>query len=98
MALAAFAGDASAPLDRQRAMTYDFISSMGWDHSPQEGTFYFFPRIPDIEAFEAFARERNIYMLTGAAFGSGCENHLRLCFGKSEGELAHIFDLLRAGQ
>lgn len=98
MALAAFAGDASAPLDHQRAMTYDFISSMGWDHSPQEGTFYFFPRIPDIEAFEAFAREKNIYMLTGAAFGSGCENHMRLCFGKSEGELAHIFDLLRAGQ
>ena len=95
MALDALAGDNPPSLDRQRAMTRDFIDAMGWTQTPQEGTFYFFPRVPDIMAFKAFARQRNVYMLTGDAFGAGYENHLRLCFGKSEDELAKVFDLLQ---
>ena len=95
MALAALSGENPPSLDRQRAMARDFITTMGWSHTPQEGTFYFFPRVPDIQAFEAFARQKNVYVLTGDAFGAGFEDHLRLCFGKSEDELAKVFDLLR---
>ncbi|MEM1361248.1 MAG: pyridoxal phosphate-dependent aminotransferase [Pseudomonadota bacterium] len=95
LALAAFANDTSPlALDRQRRMARDFIKSMGWEQAPQEGTFYFFPRVANIDVFVEFARTKNVYVLTGDAFGPGCDSHFHLCFGKSEQELAHIFGLL----
>lgn len=98
MALAALAsGKTFPPLDRQREMARSFIQDMGWQSTSQDGTFYFFPRLPKIEKFVAFAHSKNIHMLTGAAFGEGYENHLRLCFGKSEQELQQVFNLLRTG-
>lgn len=98
MALATLDSDAKPlSLDRQRQMSRAFIDDMGWQTHSQGGTFYFFPRVPNIAEFVAFARERNIHMLTGDAFCAGCEDHLRLCFGKSEEELEQILDLLKRG-
>lgn len=98
MALAALGNDTPAPtLAPQREMARLFIDEMGWHAPAQSGTFYFFPRVPDIETFASFARQRKIHMLTGDAFGAGCAAHLRLCFGKSEEELGHILDMLRQG-
>lgn len=98
MALAALGHGAPPPaLGTQRDMARAFIDEMGWQTPPQGGTFYFFPRVPDIAAFVARARKRNIHMLTGDAFGTGCDAHLRLCFGKSKEELGQILDMLRKG-
>lgn len=98
MALSALANpEPPLSLDLQRAMALAFIDAMGWQTAPQEGTFYFFPQVPNIAEFVAFAQSRNVHMLTGDAFGAGYGDHLRLSFGKSEAELAQILDILRPG-
>lgn len=97
MALASLKSNESLPsLSRQRDIARAFIDEMQWRVYPQQGTFYFFPHVADIENFVSFARSQNVHVLTGQAFGVGYENHFRLCFGKSEEELRQILDRLRA--
>lgn len=81
-------------LARQRAMARRFIGTRRWRTYDQEGTFYFFPEVPDIDAFTAFARSRNVFILTGEAFGTRYGRHFRFCFCRPEDELAHVIDLL----
>lgn len=81
-------------LVRQRAMARSFIDKWGWRVHDQKGTFYFFPEVPDIEAFIAFARSRNVYILAGEAFGTRFGRHFRFCFCKPEEELSHVMQIL----
>jgi aspartate/methionine/tyrosine aminotransferase len=81
-------------LARQREMARAFIDARGWRTHDQKGTFYFFPEVPDIDAFRAFARSRNVFILTGEAFGTRYGRHFRFCFCKPEEELRHVIDLL----
>jgi len=87
-------GFAMPSLARQREMARSFIDARGWRAHDQKGTFYFFPEVSDIDAFRAFARSRNVFILTGEAFGTRYGRHFRFCFCKPEEELAHVIDLL----
>lgn len=82
-------------LEEQRKMARAFIHEKGWRVHEQAGTFYFFPEVPDIDAFRAQARARNVYILAGDAFGTRFGRHFRFCFCKPQEELAHIINLLR---
>jgi aspartate/methionine/tyrosine aminotransferase len=87
-------GRAMPSLAAQRGLAADFITRLGWRCHMQAGTFYFFPQVPDIDAFRARARAQEIFLLTGEAFGAGYGQHFRLCFGKPEAELLQILELL----
>ena len=78
-------------LSQQRNLAEQFISEMNWCSYPQQGTFYFFPKIPNIEEFSKQAEDSGIFLLQGDAFGSGYKDYFRLCFGKSVDELETIF-------
>lgn len=96
LALHAASTQQSMPsLERQREMARAFIHEKAWRVHEQAGTFYFFPEVPEIDLFRAQARARNVYILTGEAFGTRFGRHFRFCFCKPVEELAHIIDLLR---
>ena len=80
---------------REREMTLEFVRAQGWDCAPAEGSFYVFPRIDGIDAFEAAGSARQVFMLKGDVFGAGYADHVRLCFGKPAAELERIFALLQ---
>lgn len=95
LALHALETGAQMPrLDVQRAMVAEFIRGQGWACHDQAGTFYFFPQLPDIAGFRQRAEERNMFLLTGDAFGAGYDRHFRFCFCKPEDELATILQRL----
>lgn len=81
-------------LDAQRGMVAEFIRARGWRCHDQGGTFYFFPEVPDIDAFTRRAAARNLYLIPGDAFGARYGRHFRFCFCKPEAELGTILDLL----
>ena len=80
---------------RERSMALEFARDQGWACHPADGSFYVFPRVEGIDAFEAASSARGVFMLRGDAFGSACANHVRLCFGKPAAELDRIFAVLR---
>ena len=53
-----------------------------------EGTYFFFPRFVksvDVAKFcFALLQKEGIALVPGNDFGPGGENHLRICFGRSE--------------
>lgn len=81
-------------LDVQRRLAADFIQAQGWACHEQGGTFYFFPEVPDMGQFQRHAEARNVFLLTGDAFGAGYERHFRFCFCKPEAELVSILQRL----
>lgn len=84
-------------LIEQRQLASEFIARMGWSTYPQQGTFYFFPKVPDISKFQSYAEAKGMFMLTGEVFGNSYCNHFRLCFGKPISELNVIFSRLLDG-
>ena len=88
-------GGESPDYRRERSMALEFARGQGWACHPADGSFYVFPRVDGIDAFEAASSARGVFMLRGDAFGSACANHVRLCFGKPAAELDRIFALLR---
>ena len=77
-----------------REMALAAVKERGWACGPSEGTFYLFPRVNEIDAFEAHARTRNVFLLKGGAFGETYRDHFRLCFCKSKDEFGRILDAL----
>ncbi len=84
-------------LSAQRARAEAFIAAQGWSCYPQQGSFYFFPKLPEREAFQERAERQGVFILAGSAFGAAYGDHFRLCFGKPLDELEAIFDRLSAG-
>lgn len=79
-------------MQRQRAMA--FADRLGWQYVPSEGTFYFFPKLPDIACFQVQAAERGVYLLTGDCFGTSYSEYVRFCFGKPMEELNAMMETL----
>ena len=71
-----------------------FILEMKWTSYPQQGTYYIYPKIPNMEEISKQAKDNGIFLLQGDAFGAGYKDHFRLCFGKSVDELKTIFTKL----
>lgn len=84
--------DYSAP----RAVAVDLIARAGWSCLPNQGTFYHFPRLPDPATTLARLRDVGLFGLAGDVFGAPYSNHLRLCFGRPEAEMAEILNRVDA--
>lgn len=78
--------DYSAP----RAIAVELMARAGWPSPANQGTFYHFPRLPDLTGTLARLRDVGLFGLTGDIFGAPYANHLRLCFGRPEAEMAEI--------
>jgi aminotransferase len=78
--------DYSAP----RRIAVELIARAGWSCLANQGTFYHFPRLPDLPRTLERLRDVGLYGLTGDIFGPPYANHLRLCFGRPEAEMAEI--------
>lgn len=80
--------------DRLRRM--DRIS-----YCPPEGTFYVFFKVDGITDSNVFARQLidsvGLSLAPGSSFGSGCQQHMRLCFGPSAERMHQAFDRLEKG-
>lgn len=77
-----------------REMALAALEERGWTCTPSEGSFYVFPKVGRIGAFEADSRSRNVFLLAGDAFGDSCGDHFRLCFCKAPDEFREILDAL----
>jgi aspartate aminotransferase len=95
-AVMAFLEGEGQPVDyrRQRRAALDFVHSQGWSCLAAEGSFYLFPRVAEVDAFHARAKERDVFVLRGSAFGACYTDHIRLCFGKPMAELEETFSAL----
>ena len=91
-------GGGKPDYSRARQMTIEFVRRQGWACRPAEGSFYCFPRIDGIDAFEEASSASSVFMLRGDAFGPAYADHVRLCFGKPAAELERIFALLRGSR
>lgn len=80
-------------LTAQRARAAEFIIDQGLETFPQQGSFYFFPKVVDFADFETRAAARGVHLLSGQSFG-GYDDHFRLCFGRPLDELETIIQRL----
>lgn len=78
----------------QYGIARDFADTMHWKYLPTAGTFYLFPKLPDVALFRALAAERDVYLLTGDTFGPAYADHIRFCFGKPVRELRIMLERL----
>lgn len=72
------------------------LDAMGLAYVPPQGTFYVFPRLPEVERLEARLEAARLLALDGRVFGEAYADHLRLCFMKPEAELQAMLDDLQA--
>lgn len=89
-ALAALQGDPIADYAASRTVAMDLIRRAGWACLPNQGTFYHFPYLPDPDSTLTRLRAVGLFGLSGDVFGAPYGNHLRLCFGRPEAEMAEI--------
>lgn len=73
-----------------RAIAVEIVRRAGWECAPNQGTFYHFPRLTDLPGTMARLRSVGLYGLTGDIFGLPYGDHLRLCFGRPEAEMAEV--------
>ena len=81
---------ASSTYGASRAIALDIVERSGWRCSPNQGTFYIFPRLPDAGQTLARMRADGLFALRGDAFGSTYGDHFRFCFGRPEEEMLEI--------
>ena len=96
MALA-MTGSAAASIDEyteQRRLMLEFITARGWRHMPTEGTFYVFPRVPNIETIRDSLEASGVYSLAGEVFGESYRDHTRICFGKPVTEVRAMLAIM----
>jgi aminotransferase len=89
-ALAALQDGKVADYSASRAIAVDLILRAGWSCLPNQGTFYHFPHLNDLADTLARLRAVGLLGLTGDVFGAPYADHLRLCFGRPEAEMAEI--------
>jgi aspartate/methionine/tyrosine aminotransferase len=73
-----------------RAIALEIVERNGWQCSPNQGTFYIFPKLPQAEQTLARMRAEGLYPLSGDAFGARYGDHFRFCFGRPEEEMVEI--------
>jgi aspartate/methionine/tyrosine aminotransferase len=78
----------------QRSMAIEFVRRRGWRAIEPDGTFYIFPEVPNLEEFGRHAAARNLFLLSGEAFGVSYGKHFRFCFGRPVEDLAQIIAML----
>ncbi len=89
-ALAALRARAVVDYSKSRAISARIIARAGWPCAVNQGSFYHFPRLPHPDAVLARLRSVGLFALNGETFGAPYTDHLRLCFGRPEAEMAEI--------
>lgn len=95
-ALAALQAGKRMDYSASRVIAVELIRRAGWPCLPNQGTFYHFPQLPDPADTLARLRAVGLFGLTGDIFGAPYANHLRLCFGRPEAEMAEILQRVDA--
>ncbi len=70
------------------------LSAIGWQYHPSKGSFYIFPRVPDINSVVMRLESMNVFCLRGGLFGSHYQDHIRVCFAHPQAEMDGILPLL----
>lgn len=78
----------------QRRLLGDFIDNAGWPCAPNEGSFYYFPQIPNAAAKLEKLAAQAVFCLPGNLFGAPYDSHARLCFYRPMEELERILDIV----
>jgi aminotransferase len=78
--------------DKRRRLVVGACNEMGLDCFEPKGAFYAFPSIAatglDDETFaERLITEEKVAVVPGSAFGAGGENHVRIAYCKSYGQI-----------
>jgi histidinol-phosphate aminotransferase len=81
---------ASSHYRASRSIALEIVERNGWRCSPNQGTFYIFPRLPHAEQTLARMRDEGLFALRGDAFGVRYGDHFRFCFGRPEEEMVEI--------
>ena len=82
--------DPAKTYNESRALAAGIIRDAGWQCSPNEGSFYFFPQLLNGQASFDQMRQAGLFALEGKAFGKPYKAHMRFCFGKPIQEMKEI--------
>ena len=81
---------ASSTYGAARAIALEIVERTGWPCSPNQGTFYLFPKLSDASNTLVRMRGEGLFLLKGDAFGACYGDHFRFCFGRPEEEMMEI--------
>lgn len=78
---------------RRRNLIVSRLNEMGYKTANAEGAFYVFPKIEDND-FVRKAADAGVITVTGAAFGSNGENHVRMSYANSYENIEKAMNIL----
>ncbi len=95
-----FVQEMLAEYDKRRRLVVASLNEMGLDCIEPKGAFYAFPSIAKTgltdEVFaERLITEQKVAVVPGSAFGAGGENHVRIAYCKSYGQIEIALERIR---
>lgn len=81
---------------RRRDLIVSRLNEMGYETVNAEGAFYVFPKIEDKD-FVKKAADAGVITVSGAAFGSNGEGHVRMSYANSYENIKKAMDILEDG-
>ena len=81
---------------RRRDLIVSRLNEMGYETVNTEGAFYVFPKIEDKD-FVKKAADAGVITVSGAAFGSNGEGHVRMSYANSYENIKKAMDILEDG-
>ena len=78
---------------RRRELIVTRLNEMGYETVKAEGAFYVFPKIEDKD-FVRKAADAGVVTVTGAAFGSNGEGHVRMSYANSYENIEKAMNIL----
>jgi aminotransferase len=95
-----FVQEMLAEYDKRRRLVVSALNEMGLDCIEPKGAFYAFPSVAKTgltdETFaERLITEEKVAVIPGGAFGAGGENHVRIAYCKSYGQIETALERIR---
>lgn len=95
-----FVQEMLAEYDKRRRLIVSALNEMGLDCIEPKGAFYAFPSVSKTgltdETFaERLITEEKVAVIPGGAFGAGGENHVRIAYCKSYGQIETALERIR---
>jgi aspartate/methionine/tyrosine aminotransferase len=82
-------------LNSNRKKMAETMRHLGWRFAQSEGSFYFFPEVPERDAVLALLERKWVFALSGDVFGPAYSKFVRVCFARPEAEMDHLSGLLQ---
>jgi len=95
-----FVQEMHAEYNKRRKLVVSSLNEMGLDCFEPKGAFYAFPSVAktglDDETFaDRLINEEKVAVIPGSAFGKGGENHVRIAYCKSYGQIEIALERIR---